>query len=411
MRFRLPVAALALTLLASAAAADDVTTTAGKKLSGKLVAVDAQGIAFSTGEAKVTIPARDIVLVDFGNKPVAVPKDVTYSEIELTDGSVFRAAKFALKGKVMTTELLPGGPTPPPAYELPMGAVFSAMKRADDPKARDAWKKLLAGRGKRDMYVMQQETGLTYQQGTILSGSADGTTLSFESESGGKGTDLRQSRAAGLVFYQPQQASVPPTVCRVVDVYGNTLNAAAVAIAPDGVSVTTVAGAVVKYPSVAALVRFDYESGNLAYLSDLQPLVDAPNEKPEDAKLEPRPADGKLKDQTTANTPLKLDGVLYAKGVCVIPETALTYNLNGDFAQFKAVAGIDENGMSALPAARLIIEADGQVVFNEVLRRKDKPKGVTLAVKGVKQLRLIVEVDTPPVNGEYVALAEARVQK
>lgn len=411
MRFRFPVAVLALTLLASAAAADDVTTTAGKKLSGKLVGVDAQGIAFSTGDAKVTIPARDIVLVDFGNKPVPLAKDATHSEIELTDGSIFRVAKFALKGKNLTTELLPGAMGSPPVYDLPMGTVFSAMKRADDPKVREAWKKLIAGRGKRDMYVMQQETGLTYQQGTILSGSDDGTTLSFESESGGKPADLRQSRAAGLVFYQPQLAVIPPTVCRVVDVYGNTLNAAAVAIGADSIAVTTIAGATVKYSSAAALVRFDYESGNLAYLSDLQPQVDAPKEAPEVAKLEPRPMGQLFKDQVLANTPLKLDGVVYAKGLCVIPETALTFNLNGDFTQFKAVAGIDENGMSALPSARLIIEADGQVVFNEVLRRKDKPKGVTLAVKGVKQLRLIVEVDTPPVNGEYVALAEARVQK
>jgi hypothetical protein len=200
-------------------------------------------------------------------------------------------------------------------------------------------------------------------------------------------------------------------VCRVADVFGNALNAAAVAISADGVLVTTVSGATVKYPSVAGLARFDYESGNLAYLSDLTPEVDGPKDDPADAKLEPKPADRYWKDTTLANGPIKLEGVAYAKGLCVLPDTALTYNLNGDYTQFRATAGIDENGLNAAPAARLIVEADGQVVFNEVLRRKDKPKGVTLPVKGVKQLRLIVEVDTPPVNGDYVTLAEARVQK
>ena len=148
--------------------------------------MDAQGITFSTPEAKVPIASRDIVLVDLGNQIAPPPKNTTYSEIELTDGSTLRVAKFALKGKKFETEQFPGpaGKTAP-VYEIPMGSVFSAMKRADDAKHRDAWKKLLATRGKRDLYVTQQETGLTYQQGTINEGKRrDGKTVSFESEDG-----------------------------------------------------------------------------------------------------------------------------------------------------------------------------------------------------------------------------------
>jgi hypothetical protein len=372
--------------------------------------VDAQGITFSTTEAKVPITARDIVLVDFGNKVTPAPKDTAYSEVELTDGSTFRVAKFALKGKRLETEQLPG-PTNPkaPTFELPMSSVFSAMKKADDPKHRDAWKKMLGTRGKRDMYVMQQETGLTFQQGTILEGSADGKSLSFEKETGGKvDPPLLQSRSVGLVFYQPQLAVVPPTICRVVDVFGNTLNATSVIISADGILVTTVAGATVKYESTASLARLDYEHGNLAYLSDLDPQIDAPEVPPEERKL--NPAAPVLKDRSLSNDSIKLDNVIFAKGLCVAPDTALTFNLNGDYSQFRATVGIDENGANATSAARLTIEADGQVLFSEMLRRKDKGKGVTLTVKGVKQIRLIVETDTP-FNGNYVTLAEARVQK
>ena len=68
-----------------------------------------------------------------------------------------------------------------------------------------------------------------------------------------------------------------------------------------------------------------------------------------------------------------------SKGVCVAPDTVLTYNLGGDFAQFKATVGIDENGANATSAAKLTVEADGQVLFSEWLARKDKPKGVVLA--------------------------------
>lgn len=408
----LAAASLALALLACINAdvtADDVTTTAGKKLNGKLTGVDAQGITFTTAGAGVQISARDIVVVDLGHPVVAPPKDATYSEIELTDGSIFRVAKFALKGKNFEVDHLPppAGQTVP-TYTLPMSSVFSAMKRADEPKQRDHWKKMLSTRGKRDLYVIQQETGLTYVQGTIQEGSADGKTIKFESENGGKADEKLLSRCAGLVFYQPQPASVPPTLCRVIDVYGNSLNAANIAISADGVVVTTVAGASVKYASTASLSKLDYALGNVAYLSDLQPQVETPDLPAEEKKLNPSVA--WLKDRSLANDGIKLDNQPYPKGICIAPDTVLTYALGGDYAQFKAMVGIDENGTNATSAAKVTIEADGQILFTDVVRRKDKPKGVVLTVKGVKSLRVIVEADTP-LNGNYVILADARVQK
>jgi hypothetical protein len=404
-------------LLASGAFADDVTTTAGKKISGKLVSVDAQGITFAS-TAQVTIPARDIVVVDLGNKILEKPKNTTYCEIELADGSSIVVSKYLLKGKKFECELLPGPPgLKEPVYNLPMSSVFSAMKKAEDPKHREAWKKMLGTRGKRDLYVIQLPDGLTFTQGTFIDGFEEkdkdqpnkpGTwKLTFEKEDSTKDT-LLQSRAVGLVFYQPQPATVTPTLCHVQDVYGNKLNAAAITITSEGVTVTTVAGATVKYASTAALAKLDYQLGNVAYLSDLQPQVEEPMVAPEEKKLNPTVA--YFNDRSLANDNIKLDNATFPKGVCVAPDVALTYNLKGDYSQFKATVGIDENGANATSAAKVIIEADGQVLFSKTLRRTEKPEGVVLAVKGVKQLKVIVEADTP-LNGNYVTLADARVQK
>jgi hypothetical protein len=400
-------------LLAPSGRADDVTTTAGKKLAGKLVAVDAQGVTLTTADVKVTVPARDIVLVDLsaGKKKFELPGGTAVSEVVLTDGSSIRVAKYSLRGKQFATEPLPGpAGLAAPVYDLPMGAVFSVSKKATDPKHRAAWEKMLSYRGKRDLYVIEQEAGLTFVQGTILDGlEKDGAwRLSFEKEDGAKDT-LLQSRAVGLVLYQPQPASVAPTLCRVHDVYGNALNATAIALAPDGVTVTTVSGATVKYPSAESLARLDYALGNVAYLSDLAPQVVAPELPAEEKKL--NPAAPYLRDRSLSNEKIKLDNATFEKGLCVAPDTVLTYNLvGGDYAQFKATVGIDENGANATSAAKVTIEADGQVLFSKLVRRTDKGEGVVLAVKGVKQLKLIVEADTP-FNGNYVTLAEARVQK
>jgi hypothetical protein len=407
-RATLAAGLFALALCGTGTRADDLTTTAGKKITGKLVAVTAEGVVFSTGDAKVTVPGRDIVLVDLGGKVEPPPAGATYSEIELTDGSSFRVAKFAIKGKKFETEVLAGPKgVPEPTVELPMGAVFSAMRKAEDAKGRAEWKKLLAGRGKRDLYVIRQAEGLTYIEGTVLEGLDDGKRVKFEKEGGGT-DELLQSRSAGFVFNQPQPASVPPTVCRVQDVFGNSLNAAKVDVTPSGVTVTTVSGASVKYASAAGIARLDYAQGNVAYLSDLDPLVDTPELPPEEMRLNPTAA--VLKDKSLSNEPIKLDNVLYPKGLCLAPDTAVTFNLDGGYTQFKATVGVDENGFNATSAAKVTVEADGQVLFTGTVTRKDKPKGLVLAVKGVKQLRVIVEADTP-VNGNYVILADARVQK
>ncbi len=401
--------AFALAICTGSAWADDVTTTAGKKINGKLVAVDAKGVTLASGSAKATVPAREIVVVTFGHDVRQTPKD-PFSEIELTDGSTFRVAKYALKGKKLATEQLPlpAGETAP-TFDLPARAVFAVMKKAHDAKQREAWKKMLATRGKRDLYVIEREEGLTYVQGTIHSGSENGQTVDFEPEGGGAREELRQSRAAGLVFYQPQPATISPTLCRVLDVYGNSLNAAVIAVEENGtVVVTTVAGATIKYPSTAAISKFDYNLGNVAYISDLQPQIDRPQLPPEEVNL--NPAVAYLKDRSLSNDAIKLENVAYSKGLCVAPDTALTFTIGGDYAQFKATVGIDENGANATSAAKLTIEGDGQVLFTGTLNRKDKPKGLVLSVKGVKQLKLIVEADTP-FNGNYVTLADARVQK
>ena len=397
-------------LLTRGAGADDVTTTAGKKLNGTLVSVDKDGVTFRTKDATVTIPARDIVLVDLGKVAPAPPKGATYCEIELTDGSTFRVAEYTLNGKKFDTQLLPGpAGVSPPVYDLPMSTVFSAMKKAEDAKHREAWKKMLGTRGKRDLYVTQQEAGLNFVQGTFNDGFKKNNLwwVSFEKDDSTK-NELRQDRAVGLVFYQPQPATVAPTLCKVNDVYGNSINATAVVISPQGVTVTTVAGATVKYPSAAALAKLDYQLGNVAYLSDLEPQVEGPEIPAEEKKLNPTVAF--LKDRSLSNADIRLDNIPFPKGLCVAPDTVLTYNIGGDYAQFKATVGIDENGANATSAAKVTIEADGQVLFSEVVRRKEKAKGVTLTVKGVKQLKVIVEADTP-LNGNYVTLAEARVQK
>lgn len=404
---------LILGLLASAiAGADDLSTVTGKKFAGKLLAVDRDGVTFRTGKADAKFPGKELLVINLGNKVVSPGKDAKYHEVELTDGTLLRCSKYALKGKKFELELLAGPENVPlPVFELPLTSVFYACRGADDPKNREEWKKMLQTRGKRDLYVIRQADGLNFVQGTLLEGSPDGTMLKFEKENGAK-EDLRASRATGgLVFNQPAPAQVPQTLCKVVDVFGNTLVAQAVDMNGSGVKVTTVSGVVATYPSIAGVAHLDYGQGNIAYLSDLPAKVESPELPPDEANKVLNVRLAYLADKAPTNEPLKLDNVVYQKGLWVTSDTVLTYNLGGDYREFKTVVGIHDQFGNTATEVRVTIEADGRPLFAEAVKRKDKPRPLALDVKNVKQLRILVESDSPFFNGSQVVLADARVQK
>jgi hypothetical protein len=337
-------------------------------------------------------------------------KDPKITEVELTDGSTFRTAKFALKGKKVEVELFPG-PTgvAVPAFDLPMTSLFSVMRDSGDPKLREAWKKMLSARGKRDLYVVREVDTLNFVQGTILGGTDDGTDVNFEKDDG-MPTKLRQSRAGGYVFAQPAGKDQPKMLCKVSDVFGNTLVAQSIEMTSSGVAVKTVAGVVVTYPSTAAVAKLDYSQGNVAYLSDLDPRVDAPEIPTDEKGLRLNAAAPVVRDQGLSGEALKLGTDIFPKGLLVAPDTVLTYAINGDYREFKATLGLPESTPDGSLEAKVTIEADGRVLFSEVVKRKDRPKGVSLDVKGVKQLRVIVEAEFA-VNGNRVVFGDALVQK
>ncbi|HEV3386119.1 MAG TPA: NPCBM/NEW2 domain-containing protein, partial [Gemmata sp.] len=195
------------------------------------------------------------------------------------------------------------------------------------------------------------------------------------------------------------------------DVFGNSLIAQSLDIGKNGVTVTTVSGVVVKYASQSAIAKLDYAQGNIAFLSDLDPLVDAPDQSMDEKKFRLNVATAFTKDQNVANEPLKLGSESYSKGISIAPDTRLTFNIGGDFREFKAVIGMQENSPDANLEAKVTIETEeGRVLFSEVLKRKDKPRAVGLDVKGVKQLLVSVDANLP-VNGNRVIMADARLQK
>jgi hypothetical protein len=397
-------ACLAALFLAAAALAAALSTLTGKKYKGELKKIDGTLLTFDADIGTVALPVKDVFVLDYGRKPLAPAEGAKYDELELTDGSVIRCTGILIKGKTVEVALLPVSGNPAPVVAVPLGSVFAYARDVNVQKNRDDWKKLIAARGKRDLIVVRQADGLNAMPGTVLEGVEDGKAISFEQENGEKKVYQLSRATGGLVFNQPPRDEIPPTVCKLTDVFGNTLFATKLDLAAAGLTVITVNGATVAYPSTAALVKLDFSKGNIAYLSDLDCTVSAPKAEPD------QPVVPFLKDTAGAGLPLKLDGTAYAKGLWVSPETTLSYKLGPDFREFKAIVGISEATEVASSGAKLVVTGDGRELFSGEITRKAKPKELVLDVKGVKELTIRVDPDGLFL-GNQVVLAEARLQK
>ena len=407
-----PALGLLLALIVSpVVSAAEIVPLAGKPIKGTILGVDSLFVTYKDdANAEVKIPVKEMSSVELGPKAPTL-EEVAYDEIELTDGSLLRtvpgSAKFKLK-KIEPGSLPGPAGTDAPTVDVPLNAIFVLLRDAHKPANRADWKKLLAVRGKRDLFVIREkrDTGevLNQLEGTVLTGSADGDRIEFE-QTGGEKSDFALSRATGgIVFNQPPRAVILPTVCKVVDTFGNVVIATSVEFAGSGLKVKSVSGAILEYKTLASVSKLDFSQGNLAYLSDLEPEIEAPK------ALEGEPYFTYTKNKTAMGLPLRLDGKTYPKGLWIYPETTLRYKLGAEFKTFHVVLGIDETVQIATSAVKLTIEADGRPLFSQVVGRKDKALEKLFDVKEVKELKITVERESL-YTGSQINLGDARLQK
>ena len=153
---------------------------------------------------------------------------------------------------------------------------------------------------------------------------------------------------------------------------------------------------------LASVKRIDCRSERLVFLSDLQPT-----------RYEFEPFFNKqwdyASDQTLTGQPIRLGGQTFARGLVMHSRAGLTYQLEGRFEQFAAVAGIvdemDRRGcvaMSVLGDGRVLWEADG-------LRGGGLPREVIASVAGVRELTLVVDYDEELDLSDHAAWGLARL--
>jgi hypothetical protein len=391
------VAPLALLLTALAAAAADLQTLKGEKISGDVVRITDKEVVLRQDGKEVTVPAVQVLHLDFqppGN--AKVPRDEKFIDVELTDGTLLHCKEFILKGKEAELRTLAGQ-----EIKLGMSAIANVLTAAQDEAIRKDWNERIARKRRRDVVAVLQDGVVNPLEGTLGEANEAGTHIAFTL--GGRKLNVALANVHGLIFLRELDPNAPPVLCKLADTNGNLVMVSSVTATPTALTVTTPAGAKIEY-AANLVTRLDYSTDKVAFLSQLNPVkVDQPD----------NPFDQYRRDRNLDNQPLRMGGEVFPLGLSLHAHTELEYDLKGDYREFRALAGIDESVGGIDGPVILKIEGDGKELYNKTFTRKadKRPTPIALNIKDVSRLRIVVTSGDGFDLGRHLDLANAKVTK
>ena len=393
-------------LCAAAARRAEIKTLKGESFKGEVVSVNSKEIVLDVAGESKTFQVSEIVGIDY-NAGTKVPVDAKFTDVELVDGTLLHCTQFGLKGTTVTIKLLGVDRD----IEMPLTAVSNVLRNAQDAALRKAWDQRIGVKRTHDAVAVNSEGILNAIDCTILEADAKGENISFKLKSGGNTLIKPINGFAGFIFQRTIDASAPPVVCKLLDAGRNHVMVAAVETMDGSLHVKTSAGVTLIYKP-EQLVRLDYSSANLSYLSDLTPS------KVVETSTEER-IEHYRKDRNMDDRPIRLLGQTYAKGLALHSHTELEYKLKGEYRTLQAIAGIDDQvgGHNRPVVLKVYLDNpdDAKPNFTLTFSRKDPPKDkvkpIILNIKDVQVLRIVVTTADFLDLGLHLDLADARVIK
>lgn len=382
-------------LVGAALPAAEVTTLKGEKFSGDIVFINEREITLRTVEREVVLPLQEIMTVQ-GPGTASTSRPKVFVDIELVDGTLIHAAAATIKGKKVMV-LLPDGQE----IAVELSKIAYILNQAQDPVVRKAFDTVAAERIRSDRFLIRRDNRLDGLEGTFGDATADGKSITFTTKDG-ESRNLPLDRLTALVFNNRLEGNIPSAVCRLLDVAGNRFHVQKISWKNGKVNITTVAGLSVEFASPDKIALLDFSKDKIVYLSELKPVA-------EDRGFDELPV-VVARDANLDSQPIQLDGQTYSRGLTLHAPIALTYDLNAEYREFRAVVGVDSS-VQTPSHVRLIIEGDGRPLFQTEVKVKDRSKPINLDIRKVRQLTIrAVQVEGLPF-GQQLTLADARITK
>jgi NPCBM/NEW2 domain len=396
-RFKLFAFVTALILIAAAGPPSaqppvELTTLAGRRVTGALVELSADHASINDRGKEQRIPLAEVLDVRTVRPKPAVPPDPRRPELTLTDGTKIYWTALRVSDRLVTVETAQLG-----KFTVPLTAVGSIRLASLDRQLSDAWKDLAAREVNQDMLVLAKANVLDHLDGTV--GAIDDKMIHFVLD--GDERTAKREKLFGIV-YARRNAEAGKPVCELSLAGGDLLKAQSVGWADGQLKVGLLGGATLTLPAEQAL-SLDFSSGKVRYLSQLEPR---------EVKYTPffdqvwtycrdRPRDGGS---------LRLGNKEYARGLWIHSRTFLKYRLSGDYRRFQAVMGIDQ-AVAPLGNVHVVISGDGKTLLESDVRGSDQPQNLDLDVAGVRDLEILVDFGGDLDIADHLDLADAKVIK
>jgi hypothetical protein len=376
----------------------------GRQVAGRLAELDARQMVLETPGGRETLDLEKLAGVarEGGAAPV---ERVANAWVELIDDSTLAAVGYTVANGKAQLELAGGT-----RVELPTKAIRSVRfggKDSSDEKLNKQWAEIAAAGGAGDLLVTRKDGALDFTEG--VAGDVSAEVCKFEVD--GEVIPVKRPKIEGVVYFKAAAADLPEAVGSVYSGDGGRMSLRTVKLAGDKLTIATPAGVELVLP-LDRVSRFDFSSGKIAYLSDLEP--DSAAFTPLVGFKENQPAIEQYyrlrRDIGFDQEPLVLAGKTYLKGLSLASRTAVVYRLPGKFRLFKATLGIDDS-VRPLGAAQVEVKADGKSLWEGAVRGDQPPVDLELELAGAKRLEITVDYGDDLDVADRVDLGDAQVTK
>ena len=389
----------------------EVTTFNGESLGGRIVEWSADQLVVRNEAATRSFSADELLTVLGPARSQRLPSIATRLQAMLIDGSVIHGLDVTTSGEnvAITTS---GGQRLNFAAKQLWNLRFSPggnSRNAD-------WSELVKSELSGDAIVIKRGASATdYLEGVVNTVRERDVGFKFENED----IDVSRDKLEGIIFFQKQPIdpddAAPPFIVRTL---GGVWRGRQLTLQQDQLVVESLAGVRLVTP-LSQIQRIDFSSGRVVYLGDIDPaLVDIQPFLPSTALPDqlvnllyaPR------RNQSFQGKSICLRGEVdtleqtYQKGLAIHSRTEIVYRLSKQFQRFKTIAGIDPSAKAATQV-RLVVSADGNPLFDQMVSGDAAPVELDLDMTDVKRLAILVDYGDNWDADDRLHLANARLIK
>lgn len=395
---------LVLSALLAAAPEAELVTVDDQSLSGRVTRISAEGIAIETSDGNRTV-SLDQVLALRAKEGSEVPQaagDATASgvaTIHVAGGGELSCSELTMRDRRVKAKLAAGGAL----LDLPVAGVTAIRFRPLEPAISQAWAEAAASSPRRDLLVARSGEVLDRVEGTVS--GLDEQSLTFLVGENRVAIGRDKERLFGVVLAHTAGRQTT-SLCDVRLRNGDWLSASQLGWDGTALSVTSATGVAIPLPW-EAVKEFDFGSGKIRYLSDLEP-TDLKHSSFLGGELDQVFDIRRDRSDAGPDVPIRVDGRTFRKGLVIHSRTELNYRLGRDYRRFVAVAGI-EDLVRPLGSVEVTISLDGKTAFQQVITGTGPAVPVDLDVSGVRDMVITVDFGEDWDLGDHLALGDARL--